>query len=241
MFTERGEGGGPSLSIFLWKVGAASPIRLGHGYASSLSPDGKWVLSLVLGPPQELVLLPTGAETARKIALPGLTAFGGRFLDGHTLLVAASEPGKPTGIWTIPIEGGTPRLVLSEAITGGIATSPDGKKLAVHVGGGKGFSLPLDGGERTPVKGLEEGDVLVQWGADGRHLFAFRREEIPGKIVRIETESGKRELWKELMPPDPVGVVGASDQVTITRDGRSYAYSYRRVISSDLYVIEGVR
>ncbi len=32
----------------------------------SLSPDGKWVTSIVPGPPPELVLLPTGAGTARK-------------------------------------------------------------------------------------------------------------------------------------------------------------------------------
>jgi hypothetical protein len=27
----------------------------------------------------------------------------------------------------------------------------------------------------------------------------------------------------------------------VTRDGRAYAYSYRRVDSSDLYVVEGLK
>ena len=64
--------------VFIWKVGAASPpIRLGDGWAKSLSPDGKWVLS-VTGAPKKLVLLPTGPGAARTIALPGLRSRGAR-------------------------------------------------------------------------------------------------------------------------------------------------------------------
>ena len=138
--------------VFVWKVGAAEPIRLGDGRATSLSPDGKWVLS-VTGPPRKLVLLSTGAGVARPIDLPGLTisrreipfagnvVFSGAILpDGHTLLVAGSEPGKPTGLWVLPLEGGKPRLVLPEEAPGGLAASPDGKKLALHMGGGRASS-----------------------------------------------------------------------------------------------------
>jgi tRNA A-37 threonylcarbamoyl transferase component Bud32 len=243
VFTEQGEGGGPSGSIFLWKVRSDSPIRLGEGVALSISPDGKWVLSRVPGETQGLVLIPTGAGIARKIAPPGLTLDTGSFLDDHALVVRAHEPAKPPGIWTVPIGGGTPRLVFSEGVLdrSGMATSPDGKRVAFQVAGGKGFILPVDGGKPAPFKGLEKGDVLIQWSADGRHLFASRPEETPGKIVRIEIKTGKRELWKELMPPDPAGVVRASDWVTIARDGRSYAYCYPRVVASDLYVLEGVK
>jgi Tol biopolymer transport system component len=255
VFTEIYEGGGPQRSVFLWKVGAASAIRLGDGYGKSLSPDGKWVLSLVTGPPKKLVLLPTGAGAARTIELPGLTIargeipFAGKNVlsgeilpDGHTLLVAASEPGKPTGLWILPLEGGKPRLVLREEATGGLAASPDGKKLALHMGGGKGFILPLDGGPRTPLEGLEAGDRLDQWSGDGRYLFASRQQDLPGKVFRIEIETGRRELWKELMPAGPAGVIHVNNTpIAISRDGRSYAYSYIRIVESDFYILEGVR
>jgi hypothetical protein len=240
--------------VFIWKVGAAEPIRLGDGSARSLSPDGKWVLS-VIGIPERLALLPTGAGGARPIELPGLTisrgeipfagmiVFTGEILpDGHTLLVAASEPGKPTGLWTLPLEGGKPRLVLPEEAPGGMAASPDGKKLALHMGGGEGFILPLDGGPRTPHEGLEPDDRLDQWRGDGRYLFASRQQELPGKVFRIEIETGRRELWKELMPADPAGVIHVNDSpIAISRDGRSYAYTYIRAVVSDLYLLEGVR
>jgi Tol biopolymer transport system component len=255
VFTEGFQGGGPGGSVFLWKVGAASAIRLGDGSGKSLSPDGKWVLSLVPGPPKRLVLLPTGAGAARTIELPGLTVsrgeipFAGKGVlsgeilpDGHTLLVAASEPGKPTGLWTLPLEGGKPRLVLREEATGGLAPSPDGKKLALHTGGGEGFILPLDGGPRTPLAGLQAGDRLDQWSGDGRYLFASRQQELPAKVFRIEIETGRRELWKELMPADPAGVIHVNNtRIAISRDGRSYAYSYIRIVESDFYLLEGVR
>jgi eukaryotic-like serine/threonine-protein kinase len=240
--------------VFIWRVGAVEPIRLGDGSARSLSPDGKWVLS-VTGTPKRLVLLPTGPGVARPIDLPGLTisrreipfagknVFSGAILpDGQNLLVAASEPGKPVGLWVLPLEGGKPRLVLSAEASGGLAPSPDGKKLALHMGGGRGFILSLEGGPRTPLKALEAEDRLDQWSGDGRYLYVSRQQDLPGRVFRIEIETGRRELWKELMPADPAGVVHVNDTpIAISRDGKSYAYTYIRTVVSDLYLLDGVR
>jgi hypothetical protein len=109
------------------------------------------------------------------------------------------------------------------------------------VGDGKGFILSFDTGERTPLNGLEPEDSIVSGSGDEHHIFVFRRQETPGKVFRIEIETGKRELWKELIPADPFGVVEATASIAISRDGKSYAYSYRRVIASDLYALEGVK
>ena len=240
--------------VFVWRVGAAEPIRLGDGSARSLSLDGKWVLSLI-GTPKRFVLLPTGAGVARPIDLPGLTisrraipfagsfVFSGRILpDGRTLLVAASEPGKPVGLWVVPLEGGKPRLVLPEEAPGGLALSPDGKKFALHMGGRKGFILRSTAEPRTPLKGLEPEDRLDQWSGDGRYLYASRQQELPGKVFRIEIETGRRELWKELMPADPAGVIHVlNTPIAISRDGRSYAYTYIRAVVSDLYLLDGIK
>ena len=243
VFTETAEGGGSRGSVYLWKIGAESPVRLGDGRATSLSPDGKWVSTLVPGPPTELVLLPTGAGSPRKIALPGLAILNGSILgDGRTVFVRAREPGKPSALWTVPIEGGPPRLFLTEpAAFGGATWLPDGKRYARHVGDGRGHIVSLDGGPLTPLRGLEAEDVITGCSADGRSLFVYRPRETPGRVFRIEIETGKRELWKELMPADPVGVILATVSVAISRDEKSYAYTYVRVVASDLYVLEGVK
>ena len=239
VFTERGEGGGSSGSVFLWKIGAEAPVHLGEGRATSLSRDGKWVSARI---ENELALLPTGPGAPRRITLPGLTLFSGSILpDGRTLWIWASESGKSRSAWTLPIEGGAPTRVLTEYPDGGETFLPDGKTCAFHIGGGKGFLMSIDSGQRTPLKGLEPGDQIVEGAGDMTHIFVYRPEETPGKIVRIEIATGRRELWKTLMPADPAGIYRASDNVTIARDERSYAYSYRRVVASDLYILEGVR
>ncbi len=55
----------------------------------------------------------------------------------------------------------------------------------------------------------------------------------------LDIRTGKKELWKELMPPDPAGVMTVSP-VNVTPDWKSYAYSYQRSLA-DLYVVEGLR
>ena len=111
-----------------------------------------------------------------------MIVFSGAILpDGRTLLVAASEPGKPVGLWVVPLEGGKPRLVVEEEAPGGLAASPDGKSVALHMGGGRGFILPLDGGPRTPLRGLEPDDRLDQWSGDGRYLYVSRSRSCPGR------------------------------------------------------------
>ena len=108
------------------------------------------------------------------------------------------------------------------------------------MGDGKGYIESFETGERTPLKGLEPEDVMVKCSGDGRYLFVSRPDETPWRVFRIEIETGSREVWKELTPADPVGVIQV-DRVEISSDGKSYAYGYTRAIASDLYVLEGVK
>jgi hypothetical protein len=58
-------------------------------------------------------------------------------------------------------------------------------------------------------------------------------------VDRIDLATGRRTLWKELMPPDPVGVIWIG-AVRIAADERSYAYQYSRS-SSELFLVEGLQ
>jgi hypothetical protein len=55
----------------------------------------------------------------------------------------------------------------------------------------------------------------------------------------VERETGRRELWKELMPSDSAGLLKIFG-CYFSADGRSYAYTYGRNLS-DLYLVEGVK
>ena len=89
------------------------------------------------------------------------------------------------------------------------------------------------------VQASKAGDRPVAWSADGRWLWVFRRGEVPADVSQVEVATGRRRPWKKLQPPDPSGVYTITD-FRITRDGRSYFYSYKRQVSQ-LYVVSGLR
>ena len=241
LFVEIGQGGGLNGHIYVRKTDGSPAIRLGDGEATNFSPDGKWVLALSSGNPREITLLPTGPGTPRKVPVEGVAPSYAEFgPDGKTLGIVGIEPGKPPGVYVVPVTGGRPRLILSELPWGRVAPSPDVKFVAVLDREGKGRIVSLNGSPERPLPGFEPGDVLMQWSADGRFLYAVRQQDLPARIFRVEIATGRRELWKELVPADPSGV-NRVESIAISQDGRSYAYSYMRVVTNDLYLIEGVK
>jgi hypothetical protein len=62
---------------------------------------------------------------------------------------------------------------------------------------------------------------------------------MPVKVFRINLTTGRRELWKELMPPDPAGLLYIRAP-SLTPDARGYGYTYFRVLSQ-VYLIENVK
>jgi hypothetical protein len=107
------------------------------------------------------------------------------------------------------------------------------------VAAGKLSLLPIAGGASKPIGNMEPGEAVIRWSGDGRFLFLRKLEE-PAylKISRLDVATGRKELWKELRTPDPVGV--QIIQAVLTPDGKSYAYSFQRDIST-LYLAEGLR
>jgi hypothetical protein len=61
--------------------------------------------------------------------------------------------------------------------------------------------------------------------------------ENPTRIFLVDLATGKRTPWKEISPPDSEAKPWI---VALSRDGRSYAYSYGQVFS-DLFLVEGLR
>ncbi len=78
----------------------------------------------------------------------------------------------------------------------------------------------------------------MQWSRDGRELFLGSLEGLPVKIWRLDLATGRRRLWKELRPADALGV-SRLDNVCVSPDGGTYAYSCLRILASDLYFMDG--
>jgi hypothetical protein len=117
--------------------------------------------------------------------------------------------------------------------------SPDGRFVIATGPDQRIYLYPLAGGEPTPLPGSTPGDIPDRWTADGRALYVHRRDELPVKVYLLDVATGQKELWKELIPADSAGVTQVATVVP-TPDGRSYVYSYIRLLS-DMYVVEGLK
>ena len=121
----------------------------------------------------------------------------------------------------------------------GHTASIDGQRVIVKPAGGPAVEFDIDGDGPRPVAGIEPDDLPLRFDLDGVHLYVQASSAVPAPIVRINTETGERALWRELSPIDPAGVF-VVDFVSLSADGAAHAYSTRRVISR-LSLMEGLK
>jgi Tol biopolymer transport system component len=246
LFDESADGGGPTGEIYIRKTDGSPPVDLGAGISIDLSPDGKWAFGVAtqiqsLG--AQWVLVPTGVGSPRQLPLRGLTAQWDSWLpDGKRILLAASEPGHGVRLYVAGLEQARGQPISPEGVSllpYVNNVSPDGKFVAA-IGPDSTFALyALDGSGSRPIPGLEPGDVPSTFTADGGSLYVYRPGELRAKVYKLNLATGRKQLWKELMPPDPAGVYFIRPP-QFSSDGNSYAYSYARLLS-DLYVVDGLK
>ncbi len=230
---------GDRTSIYLRRLDGSPPVRLGEGYADAISPDGKWALSTTTSTDQ-LVLLATGAGQARPVARHEIESYAGAwwFPTGTRILFNGRERGRGLRAYMQDLDGGRPQPLTPEG-TWALSVSPDGRVVAA-VAEGMGINLyPVDGQPVRPAPGSQPGDRPGGWSLDGTSLWVFRRGEMPASVHRLALTTGQRSLWKQLVPADAAGVTTIRE-FRITPDEKSYAYSYRRVLS-DLYLVTNLK
>jgi len=244
LFDEEGEAGGQNYTVYLRRFNGAPAVRLGDGSAIALSPDEKWALSSLPKPNSPLILLPTGTGDHRQITLEGVSPEQAAtwFPDSKQFAVAGSAPGRGTRLYVQAIDGGKPRPISPEGVRAGlpgIAVSPDGKWVAMLGPDRKATLYSAADGAARPLAGAAEDEFPVRFAGDGKSLYTWKRGELPARVMRVELETGRREVWKELMPLDPAGVERISN-VVVAPEANAYAYAFARVLS-DLFVVEGLK
>ena len=242
LLTESGEGGGPGYSAYLRKMDGSPAIRLGEGGTSTFSPDGAWAIS-VLHPASspQIVLLPTGVGEPKVLSKEGLDVLEADFLpDGKRVVFSATEPRRGIRLYLRDLAGGKPRAFTPEGYYFYRGTvTPDSKFVVVLGPDRRMYLYSVEGGEPTALPGLTAEYVPIRFATDGRTLFVTTRGEIPAKVYRYDIASGRKDLWKELAPADRAGL-NTIARTAVTPDGRTYAYSYLRVLSF-LQVVDGMK
>jgi len=240
LFAETGEGGGPKYAVYLRKTDGSPAIRLSEGVGLALSPDGKSALARPNVTPSPLVLLPTGVGEAKPLTHDAINHLWGRWLpDGKQVVFSGNEAGHGFRLYVESPGEGKPRPISPEGVNPTVVISPKGDFAASVGPDHKVYLYPIAGGEPVLVAGTQPDEAPTGFSADGRSLYVFRFGEIPAKVFQLELATGKRTLWKELVPADAAGIDTVRG-ITITPDAKAYVYGYIRTLS-DLYLVEGLK
>jgi eukaryotic-like serine/threonine-protein kinase len=242
LFGAEGENSGLSYQVGVRPTDGSAPVMLGAGSAQSLSPDGKWAISVMPPPNDQIVLLPTGAGNPKTLARGPVEHYmyaGARWSpDNKQIVFVGYEAGHGPRCYIQSVEGGKPRAFTPDGVMH-CSVSPGGRILAfTEDSRALLYSSPSSAQPDKEFK-FEEGEIPGGWTSDGKFLYLVRTVKPPATITRFEIASGHRSLWKQIPLPSPnTGI--RSEGLVITPDGQSYAYTYSSH-SSDLYLVLGLK
>jgi len=239
LFEEEGNGGGPNYTVFLRDTDGSPPAKIGEGLAGAISPDGKWVITRpAKGGP--LSLVPTGAGESKTLTHDAVDYGTVRFFpDGKHLLASGIENGHGRRNYLIDLSNGDSKPITPEGVAG-VNLAPDGRSTAGLGPDGKWGIWPLDGGGVHPIPGLDSKYYIAGWFPDGISVYAASsRSEKAAKVYRVNTQTGKMDLWKTFGAEAGAGVT-ATGAPHFSSDGTAYAYVYVRTLS-EAYVVIGLK
>ena len=249
LFDEEGGGGsldysksgGLSYAVYVRKTDGSPAVLLGEGGAVSLSPDGKSVVAQSQATPSQLKLLTTGAGEGKPLTSDNINhAWAHWFPDGKRLLFSGNEPGKGVKLYVLDVASGKSQTISPEGVNGtAFLISPDSQWVAGIGPDEKGYLYPTAGGEPRLIPGFNVGEQPITFSSDSRSLYVYQPGELPARIDRLDLQTGKRALWKELIPSDPAGVETIGP-ILITPDAKTCIFGYHRMLA-DLYLVEGLK
>ena len=236
--TYSGANAGVDYSIYVAKSEGSTPIRLGDGSGIGITPDGKHILAAQPSAPSHLKLYPTGTGEARDIDISPVRVLnwqGSWNNAGSLVAFTGAETGKPPRSYVLDVTAGKVRPLSPEGVTDPWL-SPDGHSFIARNSDGELALYPMDGVAPRAVKGIEAGEMPVQFGISGK-LYVWNGA-FPAHIMVVDLESGRREAADVLAPAGPSGVLYGD--VAATSDGKTFAYRYRRAVTT-LFLVDGLR
>jgi TolB protein len=147
--------------------------------------------------------------------------------DGKSLVISDQTRGGKSLIYTLPITGGTPKLITPEGPSYWHGWSPDGKTLAYcaqRSGEFDIYTIPIEGGAETRLttaKGLDDGP---EYSPDGQTIFFNSDRSGTMQIWRMKTDGSEQEPvtadeyqnWFAHPSPDGRSLVFVSYEKSVT-------------------------
>ncbi len=241
-FTEAGHGAPSDYAVYFRRLDSLAAVELGEGMVLGMTPDSKYVVAEVPSQLTKLRILPTGAGEARMIDLSPIHVdrwFVSWLPGGKEFVFQGHDAAGVSRGYRMSLDGGPARpLTTNNAAQRWNLVSPDGKFVVQSLAptesqNGENVIVDLATGKSRPAPLLED-ERPAGWHEDGRHVFVIHKTGEGAAISRVDVFSGQREVWKQIRPSDPAGILTLT-RFYVTPSGNAYSYSAGRVLS-DLYV-----
>ena len=222
-----------TVTIPFQSFDATQITNSGKAAAAAISPDGKYVVSVVDdNGKQSLWLrnLPSGSNTQVLEADPFAIRSPGFSPDGSFIFYrkAVDATRSVFRVYRMPVLGGTPQVSVSD-VDGGPTFSPDGKRMAYErendpeAGKYRLLSSNLDGSDEKILQiGPLPGPDNLSWSPDGLRIAfnSYSQSNAQGQISTLEIASSKDTALTSF--PDK-----AFRDLAWTPDGRGLLVNYR--------------
>ena len=145
-----------------------------------------------------MLLHPTGAGQTRTLPNPDNLVFDSTawLPDSRQVVMFGQAQGGMSRGYVQNIDSGPPRPFTPEGVRSArwwlLPVSPDGTRVVALGKDGKQAVMRLSDGEPTPIRGLQDDELIVQWLADGRSVLAARGGGQPWRVDRLDLSSGQR-------------------------------------------------
>jgi eukaryotic-like serine/threonine-protein kinase len=237
-----GSVGGDTGMVGIRRTDGSPPKFLGPGTGMDQSPDGKWVVIQPAGVTEHLDLVPTGLGASRELRHPGWVLQGAFFLPDRRHVLVAGRPSKGNIQYLrFPLEGGAAEVLPAKVSFESSFGSEDGRQLLVLDEQRRPVLRPLDGGaDKVLAPPLAAGESLLGWDLRDRVLVRQAGQPSSVTVDLLDLKTGTRKPWQVVGPADP-SLVSGIYEIGVSTDFKTLVYSYRRGITADLFVMDGIR
>jgi len=240
--TDMSGSGGPDYRIYLAPLDGSPAVLLGSGNAGGISPDNKWVTSILPSDTSRISLLPTGIGKPKTISAPHfIYRYATWSNDLGTLVVVGSESGSPVRFWVQKTDGSPPKPVTPQGIDSGLLlTLNHVDYIGAYTADGSLRLYPLDGGQPKAVAGFAQSDSLVGSSSESDTVYVMPdAPAIPRLVEKLNIVTGRRRPFTSILPADPAGLL-VIGRPKITADEKRFVGTKFRQIST-LYVASGLK
>jgi serine/threonine protein kinase/WD40 repeat protein len=228
-------------SVYLANLDGSPPLLLGRGAGGGISPDNKWVASILPTDTTKVIVLPTGVGETRMVTAPNFRyATADWTSDGRALVVRASESGRPLRFWRQSFDAEPPRAITPEGLGGKFLIFNHSDYVITRDSQGTPKLFPVDKGDPKSVLGLTRSEWVIGGAQESDTLYVTPdASAVPLQVLRVNLRTGIRKPFIAVLPADPTGIIAISDPI-FTTDEKKYVFTQVRALSV-LYVAAGLK